>query len=58
MKITYELINKIGIVSIVVEAPMITGAEQDLILLDKDGKLLGSIVMGPGTDRKEIAREA
>ena len=45
-----------GVGSITVSAPNVTGAEQDIVILDSDGKAIAVIQMQPGYDREEIER--
>ena len=55
---TYELKTTGGVkATIAITAPGITGAEQDLVILDEDNKPLAVVQMQPGTDRREIRTE-
>jgi hypothetical protein len=40
--------------SITINAPIVTGAEQDIVILDADGRAMAVIEMQPGYDREEI----
>lgn len=43
-----------GVASLTINAPNVTGAEQDIMILDTDGKAIAVIQMQPGYDRFEI----
>jgi hypothetical protein len=40
--------------SITINAPIVTGAEQNIVILDDDGRAIAIVEMQPGYDREEI----
>lgn len=40
---------------ITIDAPDFAGAEQDIVILDADGKPVAVVQMQPGIDRREVA---
>jgi hypothetical protein len=52
----FELLTGDGTVKakLTIDAPNVTGAEQDLVVLDESGRALAVVEMQPGIDRKEI----
>lgn len=57
MQICFQFTKKNDVnsgASIVINAPSVTGAEQDIVILDADGKAIAVIQMQPGYDRQEV----
>ncbi len=52
---TFELKSEDGVKArVTITAPDITGAEQDLVILDEQDKPVAVIEMQPGIDRAEV----
>jgi hypothetical protein len=47
--------NKSGTkATVTITAPMVAGAEQNLVILDDDGKAIAIVELQPGFDRREL----
>jgi hypothetical protein len=47
-----ELAHEVAVLS--VTAQIITGAEQDIVLLDEDGTAVAIVKLQPGVDRRQL----
>jgi hypothetical protein len=58
VRVTYQLrsTDESGVPTIIIEAATITGAEENLVLIDETGKVQATIDL-VNTERKEIKRE-
>jgi hypothetical protein len=55
VKLTYELHDSSATKStITIDAPNITGAEQNLVLLDEELKPIAVLELQPGIDRRQL----